>query len=129
MNSELLNKVKGAKSAEELMEIANAGGASVTLDQAKSFFEKINAKGELSDDELDTAVGGCGDGKFKTLVGPLDSNCALWKCKDCYCGRPACKHYRTEGRHAYCNTCAFCSYEKGVWYCYNDELNKKHNFK
>ena len=45
---ELLFKVKDAKSAEEIFTIANANGMEITEEQAKTYFEQINKKGNLT---------------------------------------------------------------------------------
>ncbi len=63
MNEELLKKAKEAKSAEELIEMAKAEKLPVTDEQVREYFEKINASGELDDDELDAVAGGCGDSR------------------------------------------------------------------
>ena len=47
---ELLKKLKGAKSAQELIELAKAEGAEIPADKAQELFDKLN-DGELSDDK------------------------------------------------------------------------------
>ncbi len=59
---ELLEKAKAAKSVEELMQFAKENGMDVSPAAAKEWFEKHSKQGEIADDELDTAVGGCGGG-------------------------------------------------------------------
>ena len=61
---EMIEKVKVAKTAEELYEIAKANGVEMTADEAATYFAQINPKnGELDDDELDSVAGGaCGGG-------------------------------------------------------------------
>ena len=59
MNEEMIAKAKEAKSVEELMAHAKENGIELTEDDAKMYFEQLNAKkGELSDDELDCVAGG-----------------------------------------------------------------------
>ena len=41
---ELVAKAKTAKNAEELLEIARASGAELTVEEAKAYFEQLNAK-------------------------------------------------------------------------------------
>ena len=58
-NPELIAKAKKAKSAEELLALAKENGIDLTEDEARTYFEQLNTKGELSDDELDMVAGGC----------------------------------------------------------------------
>lgn len=56
---EMIEKAKTAQSAEELLDMAKAGGKELTAEEAKAYFEMLNPKtGELSDDELDAVSGG-----------------------------------------------------------------------
>ena len=58
---EMIEKAKAAKSAEELLEVAKAGGVEMTVDEAKTYFAQLTPKsGELDDDALDGVAGGCG---------------------------------------------------------------------
>ena len=50
-NNEIFAKLKEAKSADELIEIAKANGAEITAEEASEIFEKLY--GELSDDDLE----------------------------------------------------------------------------
>ena len=54
---ELLEKLKSAKSAEELVEMAKANGAEIPADEAEELFAKLNG-GELSEEQLDAVAGG-----------------------------------------------------------------------
>ena len=67
MNEEMIAKAKEARSVEELIALAKENGVELTEEDAKMYFEQLNAKkGELSDDELDAvAGGGCGESKTK----------------------------------------------------------------
>lgn len=58
MNSELIQKAKEAKSAEELMELAKENGREFTLEQAQEYYDRLHSDGELADDELDNVSGG-----------------------------------------------------------------------
>ena len=62
-NTEMIEKAKAAKSAEELFELAKANNVEMTADEAKTYFAQMNPKsGELDDDDLDgIAGGGCND--------------------------------------------------------------------
>ena len=55
---ELLVKLQAAKSAEELIEMAKAEGAEIAPDKAEELFTKLNAQGELSDEDLEKIAGG-----------------------------------------------------------------------
>ena len=59
MNEEMIAKAKEAKSVEELIALAKENGIELTEEDAKKYFEQLNAKkGELSDDELEAVTGG-----------------------------------------------------------------------
>ena len=55
---ELLEKLQTAKSAEELVEMAKAEGAEIAPDKAEELFAKLNAEGEISEEELEAIAGG-----------------------------------------------------------------------
>ena len=56
---EMIEKAKTAKSAEELLEIAKAGGVEMTAAEAATYFAQLTPKsGELDDDDLDSVSGG-----------------------------------------------------------------------
>ena len=58
-HTEMIEKAKVAKNAEELYEIAKAEGVEMTADEAAAYFAQLNPKsGELDDDELDNVAGG-----------------------------------------------------------------------
>ena len=61
MNEEMIAKAKEEKSVEGLITLAKENGIELNEEDAKMYFEQLNAKkGELSDDELeDVAGGGC----------------------------------------------------------------------
>ena len=59
--NEIIEKVKTAKSAEELLAMAKAENIELTEAQAAKAFPELSKNGELSDEELDNvAGGGCG---------------------------------------------------------------------
>ena len=60
ISKELLEKAKTAKSEEELLKMAKAENIELTAEQAAKAFAELNKTGELSDEELDNVVGGCG---------------------------------------------------------------------
>ena len=58
---ELIAKAKATKSVEELLDLAKANNVELTEDEAKTYFEQLNANGAVADDELDAVAGGaCG---------------------------------------------------------------------
>ena len=72
INQELIAKVKEAASAEEILALAEENGVEMNENGAKELFERIHATGELSDDELEGAAGGCG---YKAKPGDPSSHC------------------------------------------------------
>ena len=58
MTNEILEKLKVAKSVEELVETAKAEGAEIAPDKAEELFAKLNAEGELLDDLSENIAGG-----------------------------------------------------------------------
>ena len=57
----ILQKLRAAKSPEELMDIAKTHGAALTAEQAKAAFDRLCGSGELSDDDLEKVAGGAAD--------------------------------------------------------------------
>lgn len=57
MENDIFEKLKEAKSAEELVEIAKADGAEITAEDAQTLFSQISG-GEISDEELEEISGG-----------------------------------------------------------------------
>ena len=58
--SDLIAKAKIAKSAEELCAMAKANNVELTAEEAKIYFEQLNASGVVSDEALDGVAGGEG---------------------------------------------------------------------
>jgi hypothetical protein len=56
-SAEMIQKAKGAKSAEELFELAKAEGIDITEYEARKYFEQINLP-DLDDELLDMVSGG-----------------------------------------------------------------------
>ena len=86
LTPELIEKAKTAKSAEELLALAKANNVDITEEEAKTYFEQLNANGAVSDDELDAVAGGgsCpSDEEFKAgdLVQAIDG----MGCQHCGC--------------------------------------------
>ena len=127
LNNEIRAKAKAAKTPEELIEIAKENDVEMTEESAKAYFDLLHPKtGEISDDELDEVAGGAcyrGDGRMVTTVANL---CREWRCKKDGSRmesdhRPICCKC---GKTAFCSSCKFCTYEKGLWLC-NYEGNRK----
>ena len=126
-NQEMLAKARKAKTQEELLAIAQENGVEMDAESAQAYFEQLHQPtGEVSDDELDDVAGGAcyqGDGRMVTTVG---NSCRSWRCKQHNKKmdsdhRPVCIEC---GKMASCNSCKFCTYEKGLWLC-NYEGNRK----
>ena len=61
MNKEIIAKAREAKSAEELLAMAKENDIEITEDEAKEYYDRLHASGELADNELDSVSGGgCG---------------------------------------------------------------------
>jgi predicted Zn-ribbon and HTH transcriptional regulator len=58
LTPELIAKAKAAKSAEELLALAKENNVELTEEEAKTYFEQLNANGTVSDDELNAVAGG-----------------------------------------------------------------------
>ena len=76
LTPELIAKAKAAKSAEELLELAKANNVELTEEEAKTYFEQLNANGVVSDDELGAVAGGflgisCPDNDGEETGGPM----------------------------------------------------------
>ena len=127
LNKELLAKAKNAKTPEELIALANENGMEMTEESAEAYYDLLHPQnGEISDDELDNvAGGGCHNGG--KLVVPVMHYCDEWRCKDdgSQCDIDGilvnCNTCRVA---AYCFSCKYCSYEKGLWLC-NNPVNMK----
>ena len=117
---ELIEKAKSAKTPEELMALAKENGMELTEESAKAYLDLLHPQtGELSDDELDNVAGGdCHNGG--RLVVSAMNYCDEWRCKD-----DGSMSYlnvlfvecNTCHRQAFCYSCSYCTYEKGLWLC------------
>ena len=109
------------------MTLAKENGVEITKEEADTYFRQLHpTSGELSDEELDNvAGGGCYNGD--RLVTTVLSYCDEWRCKDdgsqCYIDGlfVSCNTCRVA---AYCHSCHYCTYEKGLWLC-NNPVNMK----
>ena len=127
MSKELITKAKEAKNPEELMALAKENGTEMTEESAEAYYNLLHPQnGEVSDDELDNvAGGGCHNGG--KLVVSVMHYCDEWRCKDdgSQCDIDGilvnCNTCRVA---AYCFSCKYCTYEKGLWLC-NNPVNMK----
>ena len=127
LNKELLTKAKAAKTAEEIMALAKENGMELTEESAKAYLDLLHPKtGELADEELDNvAGGGCHNGG--RLVVSVMHYCDEWRCKDdgSQCDIDGVLvNCNTCKVAAYCFSCKYCTYEKGLWLC-NNPVNMK----
>ena len=58
LTPEVIAKAKAAKNENELLEIAKENGIELTEEEAKIFFEQLNANGAVADNELSAVAGG-----------------------------------------------------------------------
>lgn len=126
MNNELIGKAKQAKSAEALLALAKENGVELSEQEANEYFTKLGKSGELSDDELDNVSGGgCyrNDGRLVVTMGYGCDNFLCIHCGRKYSETHVCGHDRRI-IHRNCDSCKFCTYEKGLWLC-NHENNMK----
>lgn len=61
---DLMAKARTAKSAQELLQLAEDNGIELTAEQAEQYYDQLVSTAELADDELDNVSGG-GCGKTK----------------------------------------------------------------
>ena len=71
---ELLEKLQSAKSVEELIEMAKAEGAEIAPDKAEELFAKLNAEGEISEEELEAIAGGLFFFQFSFMKRDINTN-------------------------------------------------------
>lgn len=126
---EMILKAKGAKSAEELLALAKENGIEMTEESAYAYFEQLHKNGELADNELDDVAGGGCHTTDNRLVVTIDHSCEYWVCEHCngshkktdtlFFDEHFCKENDRSGWKVICNTCKYCTYEKGLWLCNN----------
>ena len=58
LTAELVARVKAAKSAEELLELAKENNIALSEEEAKTYFEQLHANAAVSDDDLEAVAGG-----------------------------------------------------------------------
>lgn len=125
---ELLLKAKQAKSAEELLTLAQENGIELTEESANTYFEQLHKIGELADEELDNVAGGGCHATDNRLIVTTHNKCELWACKDCgkshkdnflLYDEHYCKETDSNGWKVICSTCKYYTYERGLCLCNN----------
>lgn len=138
---EMMEKVRGAKSAEELLAMAKEiGMEDFTEESAKAYFALLQPKsGEVADDELANVTGGGCYNKGELVVSLMTTACKdEYVCK--HCGAGVAASYQTQHGIAHacpkassgmanylCNSCRNCKYikyERGLWLCSNPKKRK-----
>ena len=79
---ELIAKIKAAKSAEDLIQLAREYNVELTEEATKSFFEQFHANGIASDESLESVAGGWGANTNSASVGDRVKLLGL-KCAKC----------------------------------------------
>ena len=110
-NPELIAKAKAAKTAEELIELAKDNNVELTEEDAKTYFEQLNANGAVSDDELDVVAGGsflgisCSseDEEEQTLA--FEENKPVGRCQHCGSTNIGTHRNPDGGASFMCNDC------------------------
>ena len=134
-NTEMIEKAKAVKSAEELIALAKDNGVEMTADEAATYFAQLNPNsGELDDDDLDNVSGGscyAGDGRMIVTLGYVCPEITLPRsgCPNCntsFMIRDTlnCVYCSTCKRELSCKDCVYLSYEGGMWFC-NNEYNRR----
>ena len=135
-----MEKARAAKSPEELLKIAHDNGQpEFTEENAEAYYAAIQKSGELADDEIDVSAGNCcavrvHGQKMVSYLNYCDhfrcgyANDVLFKLKrrEKYLPEEQLKvdlitydgHYFHQHR---CETCYYCSYERGAWWCNNEK--------
>ena len=133
-NEEMILKAREAKSPDELLKIAHdAGMTDFTEENARVYFNALNQSGEMSDEEIDAAGGGCAVRAHDQKMVSALNFCKHYRCNICHTGSNSLKRkekYLPDKEIFYacnrdanhvnrCDTCYYCSYEKGAWWCNN----------
>ena len=67
ISDELKKQAINAKSAEELLKIAEENHIEITPEEAEKYYASLHTEGQLSDTELDNVAGGCDPKKYKAV--------------------------------------------------------------
>lgn len=148
LTSEMIEKARSAKSAEELLALAKeAGMEDFTAESAEEYFKLLHpTTGEVADDELENVTGGGCYNKDELVVTKLTHACSEYSCRYCDRGYAAAKSiseyvigrgwkhecgvtkegYRTfhYNNDLDCAGCKYIKYERGLWLCSNPKKRK-----
>lgn len=81
-NEEMILKAREAKSPDELLNMAHgAGMTDFTEENARVYFNALNQSGEMSDEEIDAAGGGCAVHSHGQKMVTYTNRCGHWKCE------------------------------------------------
>ena len=98
---ELLEKVKAAKSVEEIIEISKETGKEIAAEEAKKLYDESRKAGELSDEDLEAvAGGGCRTEDGVLIVSPFYG-----------CGQ-------SDSFFKTCTGCSHCGYHQAAMVCW-----------
>lgn len=138
-NEELFLKAKEAKSAEDILKIAQENGLEVSPEDAEKFILMQSAKGEVSDDTLDSVTGGAAYTVFGGyLIVTNFHECDRWQCEKCggsrfeytnvasdsgYATAHKCGGY-PNGCGKSCATCQYMDYRFPFQICTHKETRK-----
>lgn len=106
---ELIAKAKAAESAEELWKIAKENNMELSEEEAKTYFEQLNADPKLNDDELEAVAGGCGGTEYQDgdMVRFVDGTTCACGSSTCIVGRAPNLRYGAYLRCTDCHTIIF----------------------
>lgn len=113
LTPELIEKIKGAKSSEELASLAKENGIELSVEKAKEYFAQFNPnQGELGDDELDNVSGGEQCGTIYSDGRPVVT-----------CGNSCDYHTNSDWERCggLCFSCVYYREDSGLYLCYCPE--------
>ena len=80
MTNEIIAQVNAAGSPEEILKVLRDNGVeNFTEVKAKLYFDFIHKHGEVSDEEIENAVGGCNTYGHPTVTCDQNCNCGRWE--------------------------------------------------
>lgn len=131
LTSEIMEKAKQAKSADELLTIAKENGMEMTEEEAKAYYAQLHpVSGEIADDELENVSGGGCHAQDGRLVVTTVYHCEGWEMNYNMISEESMEIYKLTGGKPEdytphnCNYCKYRTTEAGMHYC-NNERNRK----